>query len=498
VLDIEYTEEFNPRQWLKGYAKQHKLPKSALLAMAATNDPFNRGQDRPAKDGITDFEKAEWYRRLHEKHAPTGRTIHLRGLHYRIVNSPQLEFMPDGITPYLNTKSCWEGFLAASKIARLLRKVDPEDLVDRKNVGGVIHVGEYPQEAPEPSFSLGLPPELDIFSAPRFEQPTPDGEISGADALVPSFSVSGYDYDQGAHEEWIVEIWSEKSGDDSTIRSLALRYDCNFVPASGFNSITAVVQVLKRLENMGKKVVILYLSDHDPAGEDMPPAIARQFQFRCWEFEEIAEEVAPSILVDKVAVTPKQKMEWGLPGVPVKATHSATPRFEALHGPDAGVEIDALEAIYPGRLASILEKRIKEFRDDRLARRFREAHFEAQSRVETALEEIEEDYTQRVEDIQRRLQVIAQRYEGVYEQLGDIVRERYDRLAERYGRHVAPLREELQEIQEEIERDLEELEVELPELPEPEIDPDREKFLFDSERGFIEQTARLRAVKGKS
>jgi hypothetical protein len=41
------------------------------------------------------------------------------------------------------------------------------------------------------------------------------------------------------------------------------------------------------------------------------------------------------------------------------------------------------------------------------------------------------------------------------------------------------------------------LDVDLPEIPEGEVDTERDDWLFDSEREFLEQTIRFRQAQGK-
>jgi hypothetical protein len=71
--------ETNPNAWLKRMKRELGLKAAhKLLAMAASNDPFNKGT-------AGDFEKAEWFARVKAQFGYPG--IYLRRLHYRMIHS---------------------------------------------------------------------------------------------------------------------------------------------------------------------------------------------------------------------------------------------------------------------------------------------------------------------------------------------------------------------------------------------------------------------------
>ena len=59
---------------------------------------------------------------------------------------------------------------------------------------------------------------------------------------------------------------------------LCRELNINFVPGVGFASITRVVEMLVE-RGQQQPVRIFYISDHDPAGEGMPVAVARQIEW---------------------------------------------------------------------------------------------------------------------------------------------------------------------------------------------------------------------------
>jgi hypothetical protein len=483
-MDIEHDRNLNPNAWLKrlkgelGIKAAHRL-----LAMAGTNDPFNKGTEG-------DFVKAEWFAGVYEKFGYHG--IHLRRLHYRMAHSDETLTLWDGDTEYLNIERHWEKLQEASIAARILHVVDAYDFTEKRNkaVPTLHQEGSGTPEpnywAEAPTYMYALPVAQDATDLPSVIGFTPYG--------APTFEVLGYDYSPELQPN-VVEIWSES--EDAPLHGLAYRHGINYVPGLGFASLTAIKTMLRRLEASGKPGRILYVSDFDPAGQAMPVSVARHCQFACWELEELAGEAAPSIKVDTVAVTREQVEELDIPRIPIKETDLRKARFELTHGVGA-VEVEALEAVHPGKLADILRERIEELQDADLARKVEQRRVEANALVADAINEIIEEHRENLEDIAERARGLSRRYDSLYEQLGDQVAERYRRLAQRFERHVTPLREELINVEHEVRQAIEGLVVALPELPEGEADEDEERrWLFDSAHDFVEETDHLREVQGK-
>jgi hypothetical protein len=204
-MNIHYdTEIFTPNHWLKKLKQELGLrAKERLFAMSENNDPFNKGTKG-------DFQKAEWFRDVYEKFGYHG--IHLRRLHYRVVHSDETVFMWDGQTEYLNTERCWDKLVEASTTARILRVVDAYDFSERRNKAvPVLHQdGTRPEEAgywiEPPDYTGVLPMAQGAYSLPRV--------LGFSGYNRPDYGVYGYDYDPKLQPN-VVEIWSEKSGDDA-------------------------------------------------------------------------------------------------------------------------------------------------------------------------------------------------------------------------------------------------------------------------------------------
>src|SRR5207244_12427132 len=100
---------------------------------------------------------------------------------------------------------------------------------------------------------------------------------------------------------------------------------------------------------------ILYVSDFDPAGQSMPVAVARKIEYFV---RTLGLDV--DVRVFPVVLTLDQIQYYRLPRTPIKETERRRTGFESRHG-EGAVELDALEALYPGELTSVLSQYIEEY-----------------------------------------------------------------------------------------------------------------------------------------
>jgi hypothetical protein len=121
-----------PNGWLAEYAEALEVPKKRLLVLAANNDPFNVGTE-------AQIEQAKWFKGVHDRVGYRG--IHLRRLHYRAYDAGVLTL--DG-EPYPNTEKQWEALQNASRFARYLGYVNPEDFTDNRSPNPILSVSGLP------------------------------------------------------------------------------------------------------------------------------------------------------------------------------------------------------------------------------------------------------------------------------------------------------------------------------------------------------------------
>jgi hypothetical protein len=296
-MDFQHDRRLNPNGWLKQLKRQRGIKAAhRLLAMAASNDPFNKGTEG-------DFVKAEWFRSVYERYGYQG--IDLRSLHYRMVSLQPPPTLWDGETQYINTERHWEKLQEASTTARILGTVKALDFTINPNATASPTILQRGIGLPEPEYEVAPPGYR--FALPQAEDATDLPRVLGFSSYGrATYEISGYEYSAELQPN-VVEIWSEKAGAEHTIlEGLAHHYGINYVPGRGFASLTATRNMLRRLEASGKPGKILYVSDFDPAGQAMPVSVARQAQFACWELEELACEVAPHVKVDNVVLTREQ------------------------------------------------------------------------------------------------------------------------------------------------------------------------------------------------
>lgn len=122
-------------------------------------------------------------------------------------------------------------------------------------------------------------------------------------------------------------------------------------------------------------MVVLYFSDCDPAGWQMPISVARKLQaFKAGFFPELDFEV------HRVALTPAQVRDYGLPSTPLKDTERRGDAWQAAMGVEQ-TEIDALASLQPDLLQRLARNAIAPFYDFELDRRVAAARQEWMSRA---------------------------------------------------------------------------------------------------------------------
>jgi hypothetical protein len=113
----------------------------------------------------------------------------------------------------------------------------------------------------------------------------------------------------------------------------------------------------------GRPLVVAYFSDADPAGWQMPVSVARKLQAL-----KVLRPGLPDFSVHRVALTPAQVREYGLPSTPLKDTERRADKWRAAWGVEQ-TEVDALASLQPQLLSQIARQALDGFFDHTLARR---------------------------------------------------------------------------------------------------------------------------------
>ena len=338
---------------------------SDLTVLAHGNDPFRQDIETPHKNG-------KWIRGTMQRMGFTfgegGRTIHMRGLHYLLLN----QVKPDG-TKYANTDEQWSWLIdKAGKAARWLGYVPFEQVVDQRNAEPVI----------------------------RIRPPVPQGQVLTAEGreLVPGAEYFAPEADlpkTAGVQPYRLAIIGEKSSLAPVLGPISDRYNTDLYLPTGEISDTQLYLMAKAAVADGRPLIVFYFSDCDPSGWQMPVSVSRKLQAFAvllggLEFE-----------THRVGLTPGQVREWELPVSPLKKNEKRAARWRARMGVSQ-TEVDAWIALRPEELERAAREAIDPFFDHALQDRTEDARLdwleEAQELVDRGLDGDREEILAAAED----------------------------------------------------------------------------------------------------
>jgi hypothetical protein len=305
-----------------------------LTVLAPQNDPFRVDTPARHRDG-------EWLAITARELGLGGRRIHLRGLHYMVLGRPK----PDG-SPYTNTDADWLWLSGdAGKAARWLGYIPFGQIVDQRNAPPEIREFEPPDPGAYLSTELGIEIPRDI---------TPTLHTDDFRGVQP----------------YKLAIFGEKSSLADVLSPLARDYEADLYLPTGEISDTLLHHMAAVSVRDRRPMVVLCFSDADPAGWQMPLSIARKLQ----GFSVLLPGM-PDFAVHRVALTPAQVGEYGLPSTPLKDTEKRADKWRAATGTEQ-TEIDALASLRPDLLGQIARRALDGFYDHTLAGRVVRYHSE--------------------------------------------------------------------------------------------------------------------------
>ncbi len=163
--------------------------------------------------------------------------------------------------------------------------------------------------------------------------------------------------EQFRRDKWVgqnyrPEVWIEKEALAGVIEPTCRRLDIPFFACRGYVSQSEMwshAMRLKRFVQAGQVPVIIHLGDHDPSGIDMTRDILERQQL----FRGRTEVVRIALNFDQIE-------EFNPPPNPAKVTDSRFNQYLDKYG-DQSWELDALD---PKRLATLIEKKVYDLRDD--------------------------------------------------------------------------------------------------------------------------------------
>lgn len=411
-----------------------------LLVLADQSDPFYAGT-MPAQR-----KAAEWFARMWEQEYDGQTGIHIRRVHYHLdaIRFPKINSMP-----YTNTTRDWVMLTDASKWARIVGLVPADAFDDHRN--------QDPYPLNWRLVDVRQPTVFDLSEQDSWSLPS----LSTTDWTLDSPRVDGYSPDDYLDRAYLLELWIEKSTMDDILRPLTDELRVRLVPATGYQSISNAVKLLKRVREIAKPARIFYISDYDKAGRNMPIAVARQVEF--WR-----KQYAPDsdVKLKVLALTKAQIEKYNLP--------VSVDRKQA-------TELDALEALVPGELENIVRRAIEPYLDDSVDRLLAAARRRAQKLVDRS-------WSRAMAPHQRNLAALSVQVEKVRKRVQKIL-----------DRELSPFSEPLERLRADVERAAMNFRPKLPSRPVEEVDEQNERdWLFDSSRSYLDQLRFYKAQKPDS
>jgi hypothetical protein len=400
-----------------------------LTVLSQQVDPFRLDTPANHRDG-------EWLANAaRDVGVLTGdRTIHLRGLHYAITMSSVSFTRPDG-TPYINNDDCW-GWLQedAAKAARWLGYIPFDQIFDKRNATPIVRIFE--RKSAWSYLHVGV-----------------DVDIPDAEDIEPTLGLADF---EGVQPYKLVFI-GEKASLDEGLTPIADEVQADLYLPTGNISDTLVHQIAKFGADDGRPMVVLYFSDCDMSGWNMPIEVCRKLQaFKASLYPDLEFRQYRALL------TPDQVRQHDLPISPLKInrkTGAYADKRAAEWIRAMGVELTTPTTL--PLLQRMARQAVAPFYDRTLAARVNEARQawlgEAQAIVDASVDQ-----------------------------------EHLDRLRVEASAKLATLRAEIEAINEAARVDADDFDLPpIPPVPEPVISGDQPMPLLDSGWSFADQCRRL-------
>ncbi len=421
-----------------------------LSVMSDVRDPFRI--DTPAS-----HRDAAW---LAEAWRASGarKGLHLRGLHYALVSVDPPVRMPHNGESYQNTVRCWDWLERIAVVARWLRYVGWDDIVDERNDEPL--VANYANDG-EPIVS---------FDPSTYGGSSLTNRMLGMhDFLMPRASTEGFYVAQ----PYRLVVIGEKSSLRHVLRPIAERHGAELILPSGNLSNTLLYDMVKRAATDRRPTRVFYFADFDPGGWSMPKEVARKIQaLNHSDFPDL------NLQLRRTALKVEQVAELGLPSTPMKESEQRADKWRHRWGQEQ-TEIDALATLRPDVFRRLATNAIAPYYDYSLSRRVEVAEIQAREAAKKVID--------RERDARR----------GQIDETNLAVAE----LNERVAAFELQMEPEHTAISRKGTALLEEIRLAAvnaqaaPELPKAQCEGDTDEPLFDTEEDWPTQTNKLMADK---
>lgn len=173
----------------------------------------------------------------------------------------------------------------------------------------------------------------------RGRQPDIQPQWDGLTGLVRS-AIQTYRLPRWKGQDYYVELWVEKEALAGVLGQIAEDFHVTLMVNKGYSSQSAMYVSANRLMDNARRsetenpVLVFYLGDHDPSGEDMVRDIAERL--------EMFTRGMLDLEVRKLALTTEQVERYQPPPNPTKITDSRAQVYIERHGYECW-EVDALD-----------------------------------------------------------------------------------------------------------------------------------------------------------
>lgn len=174
----------------------------------------------------------------------------------------------------------------------------------------------------------------------------------GAPEDIISASANQYRTDRWDDQPYRVEVWVEKDALTGVISRSATALDVPWFSCRGYTSqseLWSAAMRHRRHEDMGQKVIVVHLGDHDPSGIDMTRDIGDRLAL-----------FGASTQIRRIALNMNQVDIYNPPPNPAKLTDSRAEGYIDRFG-ESSWELDALD---PAVLDGLIRYTVAEFRDE--------------------------------------------------------------------------------------------------------------------------------------
>jgi hypothetical protein len=213
-----------------------------------------------------------------------------------------------------------------------------------------------------------------------------------------------------------------------------------------------------------RRLRLLYFSDFDPAGWQMPISVARKLQaHRCREFPDL------DVRVIRVALNVDQVIEFGLPDSPIKPGEKRARGWRERWGREQ-VEIDALAALRPELLDQIARRAVARYFD---------VKFEQRYTAEVQVPKKHTTWFQKLPEYKQAKALIEKQHEAAVDALSAL-KDAKDEALDVLSQIVESKAPALSDV-----------------VVEPKLadDEGEENIIFDSSDDFVTATMKLKALK---